>query len=262
MNLKLNRPLCFFDLEATGLDITSARIVEIAILKISPDGHREMYSKRVNPGIPIPQDTTAIHGITDEDVKNEPSFKEIAQQVLDFFGDADLAGFNSNKYDIPMLVEEFLRCNIEFDFETRRFIDVQTIYHKMEQRNLAAAYKFYCHKTLENAHNAEADIIATYEVLESQVSKYDELENNVASLSEFSKGKNPAVDFANRIVSNEQGEPLLNFGKHRGKKVVDVFTSEPGYYNWMMNGEFPLFTKKVITGIWQKMQAQKKAGGG
>lgn len=261
MNLKLNRPLCFFDIESTGIDITSARIVEIAVLKISPDGHREMFVKRVNPSVPIPPEASLIHGITDEDVKHEPFFKDITKELLDFFGESDLAGFNSNKYDIPVLVEEFLRCNIEFDFETRRFIDVQTIYHKMEQRNLSAAYKFYCHKNLENAHSAEADILATYEVLEAQIEKYQELESNVASLSEFSKGKNPAVDFANRIVMNEQGEELFNFGKHRGKKVMDVFKIEPGYYNWMMNGEFPLYTKKVITQIYQKLQNQKKTGG-
>lgn len=258
MNLKLNRSLCFFDLETTGLDITSARIVEIAILKIKPDGTREMFEKRVNPEIPIPIESTAIHGITNEDVKNELNFSSIAQLILDFFDDGDLAGFNSNKFDIPVLVEEFLRCNIDFDFETRRFVDVQTIYHKMEQRNLAAAYKFYCGKTLENAHSAEADITATYEVLESQISKYDELEGNVAALSEFSKGKNAAVDFAYRIVYNDNNEETLNFGKHKGKRVIDVFTSEPGYYSWMMNGEFPLYTKKVITRIYQKIQAGKK----
>lgn len=258
MNLKLNRALCFFDLETTGIEITSARIVEIAILKVMPDGNREMYCKRVNPGIPIPPETSAIHGIYDEDVKNAPSFKDIANEVLSFFGDGDLAGFNSNKFDIPVLVEEFLRCNIEFDFETRRFIDVQTIYHKMEQRNLAAAYKFYCQKNLENAHSAEADITATYEVLEAQISKYDELQNNVASLSEFSQGKNPSADFANRLVYNEKQEEVFNFGKHKGRKVIDVFTQEPGYYNWMMNGDFPLYTKKVITKVFHQMQQQKK----
>jgi len=259
MNLKLNRPLCFFDLETTGLDITSARIVEIAILKIKPDGTKEMFAKRINPEIPIPAESTAIHGISDEDVKNEPTFKAVAQQVLDFFDDGDLAGFNSNKFDIPVLVEEFLRCNIEFDFETRRFVDVQTIYHKMEQRNLAAAYKFYCDKSLENAHSAEADITATFEVLESQITKYSELEGNVAALSEFSKGKNAAADFAYRIVYNEKNEEVLNFGKHKGKRVIDVFSTEPGYYSWMMNGEFPLYTKKVITRVYQKLQASKKA---
>lgn len=259
MNLKLNRPLCFFDLETTGVDITSARIVEIAILKINPDGKKEMFTKRVNPEIPIPEESIAIHGITNEDVKNEPIFKSIAQSILDFFADGDLAGFNSNKFDIPVLVEEFLRSNIDFDFETRRFVDVQTIYHKMEQRNLAAAYKFYCEKELINAHSAEADITATYEVLESQISKYAELEGNVASLSEFSKGKNTAADFAYRIVYNDKNEETLNFGKHKGKRVIDVFTSEPGYYSWMMNGEFPLYTKKVITRIYQKLQAAKKS---
>lgn len=258
MNLKLNRPLCFFDLETTGVDITNARIVEIAILKINPDGTHQMFAKRVNPEIPIPAESTTIHGITNEDVKDEPIFKTIAQEVLDFFDEGDLAGFNSNKFDIPVLVEEFLRCNIEFDFETRRFVDVQTIYHKMEQRNLAAAYKFYCEKELINAHSAEADITATYEVLESQILKYAELEGNVAALSEFSKGKNAAVDFAYRIVYNDKNEETLNFGKHKGKRVIDVFASEPGYYSWMMNGEFPLYTKKVITRIYQKMQAAKK----
>ncbi len=257
-NIKLNRPLCFFDLETTGVDITTARIVEIAILKIYPDGERKMFTKRVNPQIPIPAESTAIHGITDDDIKNAPKFLEIANEILDFFEEGDLAGFNSNKFDIPVLVEEFLRCNIDFDFETRRFVDVQTIYHKMEQRNLAAAYKFYCSKDLENAHSAEADINATFEVLESQISKYDEVEGNVAALSEFSKGKNVAVDFAFRIVYNEKNEEVFNFGKHKGKRVLDVFSAEPGYYSWMMNGEFPLYTKKVITRIYQKMQVAKK----
>lgn len=258
MNLNLNRPICFFDLETTGVEITTARIVEIAILKIKPDGSREQYLKRVNPGIEIPKESTEIHGIRNEDVKNEPPFSALANEILLFFDDADLAGFNSNKFDIPVLVEEFLRCNIEFDFETRRFVDVQTIYHKMEQRNLAAAYKFYCQKELINAHSAEADINATYEILEAQISKYNELEGNIASLSEFSKNKNPSADFANRIVYNEKNEELFNFGKHKGKKVIDVFAVEPGYYNWMMNGEFPLYTKKVITSIFQKLQQQKK----
>lgn len=257
MNLSLNRPLCFFDLETTGIDITTARIVEIAILKVFPDGKRDMYVKRINPGIPIPAESSAIHGIYDADVANAPSFKMIATEVLRFFDESDLAGFNSNKFDIPVLVEEFLRCSIEFDFETRRFVDVQTIYHKMEQRNLAAAYKFYCEKTLENAHSAEADINATYEVLLSQIKKYDELGNNVAALSEFSKGKNPSADFANRLVYNEKNEIVFNFGKHKGRKIEEVFTQEPGYYNWMMNGEFPLYTKKVITEVFSAVQAAR-----
>jgi DNA polymerase-3 subunit epsilon len=259
MNLTLNRPLCFFDLETTGLDITNARIVEIAILKVNPDGTREMYSKRVNPGIPIPPESTMIHHISDDDIKDAPHFGSIASDVLAFFSDGDLAGFNSNKFDIPVLIEEFLRCNIDFDFETRRFVDVQTIYHKMEQRNLAAAYKFYCQKSLDNAHSAEADTTATYEVLEAQIAKYDELNGSVAILSEFSQGKNPAADFAYRLVYNEKREEIFNFGKHKGKRVCDVFAGEPGYYSWIMNGEFPLYTKKVVTRIYQKMQQEKRA---
>ena len=260
--LKLNRPLCFFDLETTGIEITTARIVEIAVLKVFPDGNKTMFCKRVNPGIPIPAESTAIHGIKDEDVANAPRFNEIANEVIDFFDSCDLAGFNSNKFDIPVLVEEFLRSNIEFDFESRRFVDVQTIYHKMEQRNLAAAYKFYCDKVLENAHSAEADISATYEVLLAQIQKYNELENNVASLSEFSKAKNPSADFANRIVFNDKNEEIFNFGKHKGKTLFDVFKSEPGYYSWMMQGEFPLYTKKVITRIFKKLQATKNQNQG
>lgn len=256
--LQLNRPLCFFDLETTGIEITTARIVEIAILKVLPDGTTQMYAKRVNPGIPIPAESTAIHGISDDDVKDAPTFQQIAREVLNFFDESDLAGFNSNKFDIPVLVEEFLRASIEFDFETRRFVDVQTIYHKMEQRNLSAAYKFYCNKILENAHSAEADITATYEILKAQIGRYNELDNNVASLSEFSKGKNPSVDFANRIVSNEKGEAIFNFGKHKGRTLREVFSTEPGYYSWMMQGEFPLYTKKVITQVYQKLQNEKR----
>ena len=258
MNLILNRPICFFDLETTGLDISTTRIVEIAILKVFTNGTRDLFVKRINPGIPIPADSSEIHGIYDDDVKDAPLFSSIAKEILHFFDDCDLAGFNSNKFDIPVLVEEFLRSNIEFDFENRRFIDVQTIYHKMEQRNLAAAYKYYCDKVLENAHSAEADILATFEILDAQILRYENLEGNVASLSEFSKGKNQSVDFANRIVLNEQGDVVFNFGKHKGKAVEAVFKVEPGYYSWMMQGEFPLYTKKVITRIYEQLSFKKK----
>jgi DNA polymerase-3 subunit epsilon len=248
MELNVKNPLVFFDLETTGIDFVKDRIVEICILKVMPGGKTEVRTRRVNPTIHIPAQSTAIHGITDEDVKDCPTFKEVAKSLVQYVEGCDFAGYNSNKFDLPLLAEEFIRADIDFDLKKRKFIDVQTIFHKMEQRTLAAAYKFYCDKDLENAHSAEADTVATYEVLKSQLDRYSILQNDIDFLSEFS-AKTRNVDFAGRIVLNEKDVEVFNFGKHKGRPVVDVLSSEPGYYAWMMNGDFPLYTKKVLTRI-------------
>lgn len=244
--LKLNRPVAFIDLETTGTNIGSDRIIEISILKLMPDDTTQIETFRINPGMPIPPDSSAIHGILDKDVKDCPTFKELAPKLLKILEQCDLAGYNSNKFDIPLLVEEFLRAEVDFDIENRKLIDVQNIFHKMEQRTLAAAYRFYCHKELEGAHGAEADVKATYEVLKAQLEKYDSLEGNVAFLQKFSSA-NESVDLAGRIVRDKKGVEVFNFGKHKGKSVMEIFKSEPSYYNWMMEGDFPLSTKRVIT---------------
>jgi len=253
MKLNIKNPIVFVDLETTGIDIIRDRIVEIAVLKIHVDGKEEMKIRRVNPGMPIPPETTAIHGITDEDVKNEPSFKEIGKSLVQFIEGCDFAGFNSNKFDFPLLAEEFLRADIDFDLKKRKFIDVQTIFHKMEKRTLAAALKFYCEKELENAHNAGADSFATYEVLKAQLDRYPDLKNDVDFLADFS-AQTKNVDFIGRVILDENGVEVFNFGKHKGKSVVAVFEKEPSYYAWMMNGEFPLHTKRVLTAIYLKMK--------
>ncbi len=246
--LKLTRPLVFLDLETTGVNVGADRIVEISLLKIHPNGNRESKTLKVNPTIPIPPETTAIHHIADEDVKDCPTFKDIARDIHTFIGGCDLAGYNSNKFDVPLLIEEFTRVDINFDLSQRKLIDVQNIFHKMEQRTLSAAYKFYCDKSLENAHSAEADTLATYEVLVAQLEKYESLKNDVDSLSQFSSiTKN--VDLAGRIVFNEKGEETFNFGKYKGKLVSDIFKTEPSYYDWMMKGDFATNTKNVITQI-------------
>ena len=257
MKINLSRPLAFFDLETTGTNIATDRIVEISILKILPDQTKEVYTKRVNPTVLIPAQASEVHGIYDKDVAAEPSFEYLAQEVYDFLDDCDLAGFNSNRFDVPLLIEEFLRVNDSFDLSDRKFVDVQTIYHKLEPRNLSAAYRNYCGKTLENAHSAEADVLATYEVLEAQLDKYEELENDIDYLSEFSRHVNKAKDFAGRIGSDENGEAIFNFGKHKGKTLEHVFEVEPSYYSWIMNAEFPLYTKKVVRDVYQVMQARK-----
>ncbi|MDY0201305.1 MAG: 3'-5' exonuclease [Bacteroidales bacterium] len=253
MDLNIKNPLVFIDLETTGIDVVNDRIVEIAALKIMPNGTQEIKCRRVNPTIPIPPDSTAIHGITDEDVKNESTFKEIARSLAQFMEGCDLAGFNSNKFDFPLLAEEFLRADVDFDFRKRKFIDVQTIFHKMEKRTLEAAYKFYCDKDLIGAHTAEADTVATFEVLKSQLDRYPELQNNVDFLAEFSTHKQNA-DFAGRIIFDENGLEVFNFGKHKGKSVEDVLSKEPSYYAWMMKGDFPLYTKNVLTSIYLRMR--------
>ncbi len=248
MNLNLKRPIVFFDLETTGIDLSRDRIVEISLVKISPNGDQELKTRRINPEMPIPPEATAIHGITDDDVKDCPRFKEIAKSLAQYIEGCDLGGYNSNKFDIPMLVEEFLRADVDVDLKKRKFIDVQNIFHKMEQRTLIAAYKFYCGKDLENAHSAEADIMATYEVLQAQLDRYPELQNDVDFLAGFSE-RGKSADYAGRIIYNDKGQEVFAFGKHKGRVVEEVFREEPSYYAWMMNGDFPRYTKKVITEI-------------
>lgn len=248
MNLNLTKPICFFDLETTGIQISHDRIVEISILKVFPNGKEDRKTWRVNPEMPIPAEVTAIHGISDADVADKPKFKELAKEVHNMIKDSDLGGFNSNRFDIPLLAEEMLRADIDFDMKNRVAVDVQTIFHKMEQRTLSAAYKFYCDKNLDNAHSAEADTIATYEVLKAQLSRYEDLENDVHFLAEFSSRKKFA-DFAGFLIFNKEGEECFSFGKHKGKKVVDVLEKEPGYFGWILNADFPLYTKKVLTAI-------------
>ena len=241
MELKLNNPIVFFDLETTGINIAKDRIVEISVLKVMPNGKEEQKTVRVNPGMHIPEQASAIHGIYDEDVKDCPTFKEIAKDLARFIEGCDLGGYNSNRFDIPLLAEEFLRVDV--------FVDVQTIFHKMEQRTLSAAYRFYCDKNLDDAHTAAADTTATYEVLKAQLDRYqDTLENDIAFLSKFSTQNNTA-DFAGFIVYNEDGVEVFNFGKNKGVPVVQVLKEQPGYFAWMLNGEFPLYTKKILTEI-------------
>jgi DNA polymerase III subunit epsilon len=248
MNLNLKNPIVFFDLETTGLSMVTDRIVEIAILKVHVDGQEETKSMRINPGMPIPKQSSDIHGITDSDVKDCPMFKDVARGLANFIDKCDIGGFNSNKFDIPLLAEEFLRAGIDIDFNKRKMVDVQTIFHKMEKRNLEAAYKFYCDKTLENAHSAEADTIATYEVLKAQLDRYPELQNDIDFLANFSS-HNRNADFAGRIIFNDKNEEVFNFGKYKGRKVEEIFDTDTGYYGWMMNGDFALNTKNVITAI-------------
>ncbi|MCD8185745.1 MAG: 3'-5' exonuclease [Rikenellaceae bacterium] len=249
MELNLKRPIIFFDLETTGVDPAKDRIVEISMIKIMPDGTEETKTRRLNPEMPIPAASSAIHHIYDEDVKDCPTFKAVAKSLQNYIEGCDLAGYNSNKFDIPVLVEEFLRAGIDIDMRKTKFIDVQNIFHKMEQRTLVAAYKFYCQKDLTDAHAAEADTRATYEVLKAQLDRYpEELKNDMEFLSEFST-RTKDVDFAGRIICNEDGVECFNFGKHKGRPVCEVFREEPSYYAWMMNGDFPGYTKRVITAI-------------
>jgi DNA polymerase III subunit epsilon len=248
LELKLKRPIVFLDLETTGINVASDRIVEISLLKITPNGKEQWMTTLINPEMPIPAKVTAIHGISDADVVNAPKFKDIAKNLAVFLEGCDLAGYNAIKFDIPVLAEEFLRTNNDFNFRKRRYVDVQVIFHKKEQRTLAAAYQFYCKKDLKNAHTAEADTAATYEVLKSQLDTYPDLENDVEKLADFS-AFNTNADFAGRIILDENGVEIFNFGKHKGTPVEQVFREEPSYYSWMMNGDFPLYTKKVLTEI-------------
>jgi DNA polymerase-3 subunit epsilon len=248
MALTLKKPICFFDLETTGTNIVKDRIVEIAILKVFPNGNKQQFSWLVNPEIEIPDEVVAVHGISNEKVVNEPTFKALSKTIYDLIKDSDLSGFNCDRFDIPLLVEEFLRAGIDVDLKKMLSVDVQTIFHKMEQRTLSAAYKFYCDKQLENAHSALADTEATYEVLLAQLERYSDLPQTVTELSEFTVRRD-RVDFAGQLALDEEGDPVFNFGKHKGTKVRVVLEQEPGYFGWILNADFPLHTKKVLTQI-------------
>jgi len=260
MKLNLRIPLCFFDLETTGINITQDRIIEIAVIKVMPGGEIIRKSNLVNPGIPILAESTAIHGISNEDVADKPTFKEIARDYVRFFEGADLAGFNILKFDVPMLVEEFLRAGVEFDYSRKKLIDAQKIFHLMEKRTLSAAFKFYCGKEMDNAHSAETDTQATMDVLMAQIERYENqdvtdgqgnkigvIKNDMEELNKITATE--MVDLAGRMVKNDKGEPVFNFGKHKSKPVLTVFKEEPSYYDWMMNGDFPLDTKRKLTEI-------------
>jgi DNA polymerase-3 subunit epsilon len=253
MNLQLKRPIIFFDLETTGVDTSHDRIVEISMIKVGVDGTKQIKTRRINPEMPIPAEATAVHGISDEDVKDEPTFKQIAKSLAQFIEGCDFGGFNSNRFDLPVLVEEFLRAGVSVDFKRRKYVDVQNIFHKKEQRTLVAAYKFYCDKDLENAHSAEADTMATYEVLEAQIERYGDIGCTVEELAAFSS-HGQTVDFAGRIALNEKGEEIFTFGKYKGRTVVEVFQKEPSYYTWLQNGDFPQYTKNIFTEIYFKLK--------
>jgi DNA polymerase-3 subunit epsilon len=256
LNLKLTKPIVFFDLETTGVNIAKDRIVEMAILKVFPNGNKESKTWLVNPEIEIPEQSTAVHGITNEKVAAEPTFKELANKVNDMIAGCDLAGFNSNRFDIPLLAEELMRVGIDFDMKDRKAIDVQVIFHKKEQRTLGAGYQFYCDKELEGAHGAEVDTNATYEILLAQVEKYGDIGNTVDALSEYSTHGERA-DFAGFILMNDEKQEVFSFGKYRGRTVEEVFKENPGYNNWIQNADFPLYTKKVLKGIKERMSAPK-----
>ncbi len=269
IQLNLTNPIAFFDLETTGVNVASDRIVEISILKILVDGTKEIKTKRINPTIPIPKQASEIHGIYDKDVVNEPTFKSIAKSLAEFLEGCDFGGYNSNKFDVPVLVEEFMRADVDFEFRNRKLIDVQNIFHKMEQRTLNAAYKFYCGKEIVNAHSAQADIEATYEVFLSQLERYDgkefedrkgnkstPIKNDMQAIHDFSNMNNNA-DLAGRIIFNDNGVEVFNFGKHSGKLVEKILRDEPSYFDWMMKGDFPLYTKKVLKEIRDRMKEIK-----
>lgn len=256
MNILLQRPIIFLDLETTGLNLAIDRVVEIALLRVGIDGQKTIKRKLVNPERPIPGEVSAIHGITDEMVKDAPTFRQIANEVKQFLEGADLGGYNSNKFDWPLLAEEFLRAGLDFSIEDRKMLDVQRIYHQMEPRNLGAAYKFYCAKELENAHSAEIDVNATWEVFESQLLRYPQLGNSLDSVTKII-GEDEIVDFARRMI-NENGKIVFNFGKHKGKAVEDVLRTEPSYYDWMMKSEFALHTKMKLTEIFNRTMLRQK----
>jgi len=255
MNIELSKPLAFFDLETTGINLATDRIVEIAIVKIMPDGTKTVKRKLINPEMPIPAGASAVHGITDEMVKDAPTFRQVANEIKQFLDNADLGGFNSNRFDVPILVEEFLRVGLDFTIDGRKLVDVQRIFHMMEQRNLSAAYKFYCNKPLEDAHSAEADATATWEVFDAQIERYSQLGNTVESVVKVI-GEEDIVDFARRFVK-EKGVEVFNFGKHKGKPVLQVLKEEPQYFDWMMRGEFSLNTKQKLQEIFQRNMLKK-----
>ncbi len=259
MNIQLEKPLCVFDLETTGLNISKDRIVQIAILKIYPSGKKEELNLLINPEMNISDSNSAIHGVTNEMVKDAPTFKDAGSEIVAFIGTSDLAGYNSNKFDIPVLAEEFLRVDIEFDLSTKDCVDIQNIFHKMEQRTLVAAYKFYCSKELTNAHDAMADTVATWEVFEKQLEQYDNLKPNIDFLADFSRNSvHKNIDFAGRLAINENNEAIYNFGKHKGKTIKEISVSEPGYYGWMLEADFPRYTKKILLQEMEKIKAKKK----
>ncbi len=255
MKLQLTRPIAFIDLETTGVNISTDRIVEIAVVKVNPDGTSQVKRKLINPLMPIPKASSDVHGITDDMVKDAPSFKQVANEFKQFMDQCDLGGYNSNRFDIPMLIEEFLRVGIEFSVDGKKLVDVQKVFHMMEQRTLSAAYKFYCQKNLDGAHSAEADATATWEVLEAQVERYPQIGNTVESIVKFT-GEDDIVDFARRFVK-ENGIEIFNFGKHKGKPVVQVLKEEPQYYDWMMKGDFPMNTKQKLTEILNRTLLKK-----
>jgi len=249
MNLKLTKPIVFFDLETTGINISYDRIVEISILKVSLDGSKISKTILINPEIPIPPSASKVHNIFDKDVQNAPKFVDVASEIKHLFQDSDVAGYNSNRFDVPLLMQEFERVGLEFDVTNRKFVDVQTIFHKKEPRTLEAALKFYCNKELIDAHSAEADTIATYEILLAQIEKYEDLENNIDFLSSFAQEKIKKLDIAGRVVLSEEGVAVFNFGKHKGLEVKKVFEQQPNYYNWLINADFPSNTKQIFTKI-------------
>lgn len=255
MELVLTRPLAFIDLETTGINISTDKIVEIAVIKIMPDGTKLVKRKLINPQMPIPQGASDVHGITDEMVKDAPSFKQVANEIKQFLDNCDLGGYNSNRFDIPMLIEEFLRAGLEFSTDNRKNVDVQKVFHMMEQRTLSAAYKFYCDKNLDGAHSAEADATATYEILEAQVKRYSQLGNTVESITKFT-GEDDLVDFSRRMIK-VNGVEVFNFGKHKGKPVAEVLKTEPQYYDWMMKGDFAMNTKQKLTEILNRTLLKK-----
>lgn len=248
MELQLKKPIIFFDLETTGVNILRDRIVEISYIKVMPSGEEIERTMRINPGMPIPPESTAVHHITDDDVRDCPRFKDVARELAQVFMGCDIAGYNSNRFDVPLLMQEFSNAGVDIDLARHNFVDVQNIFHKMEQRTLVAAYRFYCDKDLDNAHSANADTRATYEVLKAQLDRYPSLKNDIAFLAEFSR-MNKNADLMGRIVFNEAGKEVFNFGKYKGQEVEKIFAREPGYYSWMMQGEFAEDTKRVITRI-------------
>ncbi len=257
MALNLKRPIIFFDLETTGLNITQDRIVELSFIKVMPNGEEISKTRRINPEMPIPAEATAVHGITDDDVKDQPTFKQIAKSLAEIFKGCDFGGFNSNRFDVPMLDEEFNRAGVDFDFSRARFIDVQTIFHKKEPRNLVAAYKFYCGQDFPDAHHADADTRATYEVLKAQLNRYSDLGDDVESLAEFSS-QNHNVDLMGRLIYNEDGVEIINFGRYKGQPAEQVLKRDHGYYGWIQQGDFSGNTKRAFTRIFMRVKANEK----
>lgn len=257
MRIQLHKPIVFFDLETTGINVASDRVVEISIIKIFPNGNELRKTFRINPEMPIPPQATAVHKITDADVADCPTFKQLAKELVQIFADADIAGYNSNKFDVPLLAEEFIRAEVDFDLKKRHFVDVMSIFMKKEPRNLSAAYRFYCNGDLENAHSANADTEATYEVFKAQVERYGDIGNDIAEISKFSS-YNTNADFAGRLVYDADGNVVVNFGKYRGMLLTDVFKKDTSYYDWMMKGDFPLYTKKVLMDEYMKYKLDTK----